>query len=154
MGDKYGFSEIVELPDLSVAEINTGTRNFLIREHSDPDFIIDIETELLDNGSFPVSFTLKGIPAITYTVLYNFKSEIKEGRTRISITNFKLSTNAAGTTSEVPMENFIETSRSVKGMGKKGNETMILQIIEGVTEKSENLIEKYRASFLAQKSDW
>ncbi|MGB3590806.1 MAG: hypothetical protein WBA16_03890 [Nonlabens sp.] len=143
--DKYGFTEIYELDSLTAKKLYNSTKIFLTKKHSDREFFIDIpEKELYDNGSFPANMNVSNIP-ITYTILYTISTEFKENKVRITISDFKVSTNSQGTTSEVVLENYFDNINAVKS-GKKYARRMNESLSNSIIEQSEKLITDLKQS--------
>jgi hypothetical protein len=69
---------------------------------------------------------------MTYTVLYTLSVKFKDEKFKIVLSDMKLSTNAQGTTSEVPLENHFENMNTVpsgKKYARKMNESLSASII-------------------------
>jgi hypothetical protein len=150
---KYGFTEIIEVKGMSADILYELTKAFLTKKHSDSDFFIDkVNQEIYDNGSFPVTMKVSNMP-LTYTILYNVSTKFKDSKLKVTITDFKVSTNAQGTTSEVPLENFFDNLNSVKsgkGYAKKMNDSLSSSIIEQV----EKFITDLRKSLIVEEEKW
>tara|TARA_R110002096_G_scaffold425755_1_gene634704 strand:- start:884 stop:1438 length:555 start_codon:yes stop_codon:yes gene_type:complete len=151
--NKYGFTEICELDNITAKELYNLTKLFLTKKHSDKEFFIDIpEKELYDNGSFPADMNVSNIP-MTYTVLYIISCEFKENKVRITISDFKVSTNSQGTTSEVVLENHFNNMNAVK-RGKKYARKMKESLSKSIIEQSEKLISELKQNLTKKKTEW
>ena len=151
--DKYGFTEIYKLDSLTAKELYNSTKIFLTKKHSDKEFFIDIpEKELYDNGGFPANMNVSNIP-ITYTILYTISTEFKENKVRITISDFKVSLNSQGTTSEVVLENHFDNMNAVKS-GKKYVQKMNESLSISIVEQSEKLITDLKQSLTNKKTEW
>lgn len=150
---KYGFDKILSIEGKTAKFIYDSTKLFLIKKHADNSFIIDIENqEIYDNGSFPADFMVSNIP-MTYTILYNVTTMFKEGKLKVIITDFKVSTNAQGTTSEVPLENFLKNMNSLKS-GKKYAEKISDSLSNSIIEQVEKLISEFETNLASDKTEW
>jgi hypothetical protein len=151
--DKYGFTEIYELDSLTSKKLYASAKIFLIKKHSDKEFFIDIpEKELYDNGSFPADMNVSNIP-ITYTILYTISTEFKDSKVRIIVSDFKVSTNSQGTTSEVVLENHFKNMNTVKS-GKKYARKMNESLSNSIIEQCEKLISELKLSLTKKKTEW
>lgn len=151
--DKYGFTEIYESDSLTSKKSYALTKVFLTKKHSDKEFFIDIpEKELHDNGSFPADMKVSNIP-MTYTILYTISTEFKESKIRIRISDFKVSSNSQGTTSEVVLENFFKNMNTIKS-GKRYARKMIESLSNSIIQQSEKLISELKQSLTRKKDDW
>jgi hypothetical protein len=151
--NKYGFTEIYDLDSITAKELYNRTKLYLIKKHSDKEFFIDVpEKELYDNGSFPADMNVSNIP-ITYTILYTISSQFKENKVRITISDFKVSTNSLGTTAEVVLENHFANMNAVKS-GKKYARKMNESLSNSIIVQSEKLISELKQSLINKKTEW
>lgn len=153
---KYSYDSIVIADNRNAIHLYSKAKEFLVEKHLDNVFVIDNNAErLVDHGSFPATFKISGIQN-TYTILYSIDLSVKDDKYKFTISNFKASTNAQGTTSEVPIENFFQNSVNnggpvAKSYGKKMNESLS-QSIDLQVKKLINELTEYMIS--NQKSDW
>lgn len=153
---KYSYDSIVIADNKNAIFLYSKAKEFLVEKHLDNVFVIDINSErLVDNGSFPATFKISGIQN-TYTILYSIDLSVKDNKYKFTISNFKASTNAQGTTSEVPIENLFQNCVNnggpvAKGYGKRMNESLS-QSIDQQVEKLISELTKYMITDL--KSDW
>ena len=151
--DKYGFAEVYKLDSSTTKELYNSTKEFLIKKHSDKEFFIDVQNkEIYDKGSFPADMNVSNIP-ITYTILYTISVEFKEEKVRIILTDFKVSSNSQGTTSEVPLEDYFNNMNTVKN-GKKYARKMNESLSTSIIKQSEKLINELKISLTEKKTEW
>ena len=90
---------------------------------------------------------------ITYTILYTISVEFKEEKVRIILTDFKVSSNSQGTTSEVPLEDYFNNMNTVKN-GKKYARKMNESLSKSIIKQSEKLINELKLSLTEKKTEW
>jgi hypothetical protein len=117
---KYTYTEIIEVSGMSSEQLYNLAKDWCKRKYTDDNFSIDeASVELADVGSFPLTTTLgKGLSriVITQTIIYNIIFSFKEGRSRLQITNIKMSQTSAGTTEERTLEAYYKFVQDA-GMG-------------------------------------
>jgi len=154
---KYTYSELIEVPEMSAEQLYKLAKNWCKQKYTDDAFSIDeSNVELADVGSFPLTTTLgKGLTkmVITQTILYNIIFSFKDGRSRLQITNIKMSQTSAGTTEERTMEAYYKFVQDAGvGATRRARAIMFndidLQMRELITEVKEHLQNG------TKKSDW
>nr|DAH05576.1 MAG TPA: protein of unknown function DUF4468 [Caudoviricetes sp.] len=133
---KYEFMCIDTVKGKLAPELYELAKKFLIYRFNDKDFFIDDKNlKIGDNGNFPVTFKLPSMKFnISYTSVFSIVIQFKDSRYRVTLTDFKINTNANATTSEVNLEDFFINNVSV-GAGKKYGRNMNVAVAEVVRKQ-------------------
>ena len=154
---KYGYTEIVELPGRSAAQLYATAKDWCKKKYVDDKFSLDTENvELADIGNFPITSDLgKGLSRIilTQTILYNIIFSFKDGRCRFQITDIKMSQTSAGTTAERTMEAYYKV---VDDAGIGATRRARAEIFNDIDVEMKKLIEEVKITLKSEskKSDW
>lgn len=133
---KYEFICVDTVKGKLASDLYQLGKKFLIHRFNDKDFFIDDKNlKIGDNGNFPVTFKLPSVKFnISYTSVFSIVIQFKDSRYRVTLTDFKINTNANATTSEVNLEDFFINNVSV-GAGKKYGRNMNIAVAEVIRKQ-------------------
>lgn len=157
---KYAYVNVFEVPNKSSAALYKSAKDWSKVKYADDKFLIDTENEQLnDLGNFTINVVMKGgmmkMPFV-YTVIFNQNFYFKEGKTKLEITNIKLTQNAQGTTQEQTLEAFKKQQEGM-GMGKNIMKGFIVDVFNEIDANMLKLIAEVEAGLKEEskrKSDW
>lgn len=141
--DKIGFSERISTPNATPSEVYSELKNYLIRKNADDNFSVDQpDNILIDQMNFPVTIMSSNYP-IPYTVLYNLTAEFKEGEIQVTLSDYKISQNAAGTTRETTLSQWIESIDNAKRGRRKMRETKA-NMLQEINEEAGRILNEIK----------
>lgn len=157
---KYTYVKVVDVPNKTASDLYKSAKDWTKVKYSDDKYLIDTENEQLnDLGNFTINVVMKGgmvkVPFV-YTVIFNLNFYFKEGKTKLEITNIKLSQNAQGTTQEQTMEAF-EKQQEGMGMGKNIMKGFVVDVFNEIDINMLKLIAEIETGLkdgTKSKSDW
>lgn len=139
--NQIGFEKTVSSPGSTSSDIYSALKTYLIRKNSDDNFLVDQPDKLIiDAMNFPIMIE-SGMFPMPYTVLYNISIDIQDEEYRIIMTDYKLSQNASGTTSEATLVQWIETIDNAK-RGKRKLKKTKASMLEDIHRESEAVLEE------------
>ncbi len=156
---KYAYSKVVETAGANAATLYTRSKNWSKQKYSDDKFLIDeTDSKLIDLGSFSINVLMKGgmVKApFVYTVTYIITTQFKDGKSKLEITNMKLTQNAQGNTEEQALESFQKQMESL-GMGKNIAKGFVLDVCKEIDTNMQKIITEVETALKTEalKSDW
>ncbi len=160
---KYSYIKIIEVPDKNADSLYQTMKNWVIQKYSDDKFLINTPNEeLIHSGTFHIIIVInRGLvkTPFPFTVLFNIETIFKEGKTKLKITNIKLSQNAQGTTQEYNLETFEESMSKVKvfGMSNPIAKKIAADAFKAIDSNMQKLITEIETALksgVKSKSDW
>jgi hypothetical protein len=159
LAEKFIYTNVFEIPGATAQTLYKRSKDWSIQKFSDEKFLIDeTDTKLTDLGNFTINVTMEAgmikMP-IAYTVIYTVTTGFKEGKSKLDITNIKLTDNAQGTSSEQTIESFKKQMEDIQ-MGKKIGKRFVIDCFEQIDANIQKVITDLEKSLKgdAVKSDW
>ena len=155
---KFAYRKIVEVPGATANALYLRSKNWSKVKFADEKFLIDEpDAKLTTLGNFTVNVTMKAMMKIpfVYIVTYTVSTEFKDGKSKIDITNIKLSQNAKGNSAEQTLEGFEKQVESM-GIGKNMAKPFMFDVCNEIDTNLLKVIAELEAALKGSNkiSDW
>lgn len=147
--DKYTYVKIVDVPGKSATQLYEIGREWAKRKYNDDHFLIDDPSaKLVHLGSFTVSIVFSNALAsapYTHTVLYDLHILLKDGKAKLKVTDFRLTSNSQGMVPERTLETYVSDTEKM-GMGKRITLRSIDDLFAGIDANIQTLLQELESA--------